>query len=138
MTWKAVLEARRVVREPPARAELAALQELAAHALADASIEAVSDDGRFGRAYSAARALATTVICASGCRVRSSAGGHYYTFVALEAADRSRFGAFAASAGPTSRVAMVFPGKSPRFGPRLRPVAYSLASIPVRLWPWCP
>ena len=96
MSWRVLLAQRRVVVEPPTRAEIDAQRELASRALADAAIAAVSDDGRFDRAYDAARALATVVIRASGYRVKGAGGGHYNTFLALEAADPDRFAAFAA------------------------------------------
>ncbi len=56
----------------------------------------MSDDGRFDRAYDAARALATLAIRASGYRVKGTGGGHYNTFLALEAVDPARFSPFSA------------------------------------------
>ncbi len=64
--------------------------------LADARIEALSTDGKFGHAYEAARALATVVVRASGYRVKSAGAAHYSTFVALEVADPRRFARHAA------------------------------------------
>lgn len=96
MPWKRLLEQRRVVAEQTTQAELEAQVGLAARALADARVEAVSDDGRFDRAYDAARALATVVIRTAGYRVKGVGGGHYNTFLALEAADPLRFTAIAA------------------------------------------
>ncbi len=70
---------------------------MASRALADAAVEApLSDDGRFARAYDAARALATVIVRASGYRVRASGGAHHTTFLALEAADPARFARFSA------------------------------------------
>ena len=91
MSWKALLEQRRVAREDTTHDEVESLKQLAEVALADASVERLSDDGRFERAYDAARALATIVIRASGYRVKGSGGGHYNTFLALEAANPARF-----------------------------------------------
>src|SRR2546425_4877748 len=92
MTWKELLEKKRVTREPATRQEVADHRELAARALVDATLDApLSDDGRFDRAYDAARALATMVVRASGYRVRGSGGAHYSTFLALEAADPALF-----------------------------------------------
>ena len=96
MLWRKLLEQRRVVLEKAYRAEIDAQRELAARALADASIEAVSSDGRFNHAYDAARALATVVVRACGYRVKGTGGGHYNTFLALEAADPESFTEFAA------------------------------------------
>lgn len=96
MTWKELLEKNRVAREPAIAQEIADLRALAARAFADATIEGpLSDDGRFERAYDAARALATVVVRGSGYRVRGSGGNHYVTFLALEAA-APRFQSYAA------------------------------------------
>ncbi len=54
--------------------------------LANAQIKKLSDDGRFGHAYDAARILATILVRASGYRVKSDGGGHYNTFLAMKAA----------------------------------------------------
>ncbi len=95
MTWKKLLEDQRVAREAPRKEELKQLRAVAERNLADAAIEGLSTDGRFGLAYEAARALATMVVRASGYRVKG-AGAHYFTFLALEAADPKRFARFAA------------------------------------------
>lgn len=55
--------------------------------LSDAHIRKLSDDGRFGHAYDAARILANIIVRASGYRVKGEGGGHYNTFLALKAAD---------------------------------------------------
>ncbi len=91
MTWKKLLEERRIGRQAPRKEELAHLRAVAARDLADARIEALSTDGRFAHAYEAARALATIVVRASGYRVKPAGGAHYSTFRALEAADPRRF-----------------------------------------------
>ena len=56
----------------------------------DATARGLSADARFVMAYDAARTLSLMVVRAAGYRPRSF-GGHYNTFLALEAAD----GAFA-------------------------------------------
>lgn len=94
MTWEDLLIRRRVEREPTDRAEIETLRVLVERNLRDASIEMLSDDGRFERAYSAARVLATIIVRASGYRVKQP-GAHYGTFLALEAADPETFGGFA-------------------------------------------
>jgi hypothetical protein len=47
----------------------------------------LSDDGRYGHAYDAARILANIVVRAAGHRVKTEGGGHYNTFLALKVAD---------------------------------------------------
>jgi hypothetical protein len=97
MTWQGLLGQKRVAREGTSRHEVADLWKLAERALADATLDApISDDGRFDRAYDAARALATIVVRASGYRVKGAGGAHYNTFLALEAANPEDFTVFAA------------------------------------------
>jgi hypothetical protein len=97
MGWKELLEQRRITRETVTSLEIANYRELAERALADALLDApLSDDGRFERAYDAARALATLAVRACGYRVRGGGGSHYPTFQALEAAEPGVFEAFAA------------------------------------------
>jgi hypothetical protein len=55
--------------------------------LSDAQIKRLSDDGRFGHAYDAARILANIIVRAAGYRVKGDGGGHYNTFAALKTAD---------------------------------------------------
>ncbi len=95
MTFERLLKEQRAVREPTSRDEIEELRALARRCLDDATIEELSLDGRFDRAYGAARALATIVVRASGYRVRQP-GAHYNTFLALEAADTETFCAEAA------------------------------------------
>lgn len=94
MIWEELLAQRRVAREPTDREEIERLRALAQRNLKDAAIEELSEDGRFERAYAAARALATIVIRVCGYRVRQP-GAHYGTFLALEAADPETFAVFA-------------------------------------------
>ena len=91
MTWKELLEQGRVERRPGKSRELKELRAVAERSLGDARLEGISIDGKFGHAYEAARALATMVIRAAGYRVRAHGGGHYNTFLALEAADPKLF-----------------------------------------------
>jgi hypothetical protein len=95
MTFEELVVQRRVVAEPTGPDEISTLWRLFRRNIADATIEGLSIDGRFERAYGAARALATIVIRASGYRVRQPAG-HYNTFLALEAADPEAFSSYAA------------------------------------------
>jgi len=95
MTFERLVREQRVVREPTARDEIEELRALVRRYLADAAIEELSPDGRFERAYGAARTLATMVVRASGYRVRQP-GAHYNTFLALEAADPKAFADYVA------------------------------------------
>ncbi len=91
MTWKELLEQGRVEKRPGTKEELAQLRAVAERSLADARLEGISVDGRFGHSYEAVRALATMVVRAAGYRVRAHGGAHYNTFLALEAADAKQF-----------------------------------------------
>ena len=71
------------------------MRAVAAQHLADARVVGLSADGKFDRAYGAARVLATIVVRASGYRVRAGGGAHYNTFLALEAADPTAFARYA-------------------------------------------
>jgi hypothetical protein len=73
--------------EPTSRTEIKDLRAVVQRNLADAQIRKLSDDGRFGHAYDAARILANIIVRAKGHRVKSEGGGHYNTFLALKAAD---------------------------------------------------
>lgn len=87
MTWSELLANRRVAGEKSSKQEVDELLALVARNLKDASASGLSSDGQYEFAYNAMRTLATIVIRACGYRVKSSAGGHYFTFLALEAAD---------------------------------------------------
>lgn len=95
MTWQELLAAGRVARESTARSEILELKLLTERYLGDARLTALSDDGRFDRAYGAARTLSVMVIRSEGYRVKSAAGSHQATFLALDAADTAAFSAFA-------------------------------------------
>lgn len=73
--------------EPTTKRELDELREMLATNLKDAQVQGISPQGRYEFGYNAARLLATLVVRASGYRVIAKNGHHYYTFVALEAAD---------------------------------------------------
>jgi hypothetical protein len=87
VTWKQLLAENRVAAEPTSPTEIKDLRGVVRRNLADAQIKKLSDDGRFGHAYDAARILANIIVRASGFRVKSDGGGHYNTFLALKAAD---------------------------------------------------
>jgi hypothetical protein len=73
---------------PPSKAELDNLRSIVARSLSDAAAANLSADAQFVMAYDAARTLSLMIVRAEGYRPRS-AGGHYNTFIALEAADPS-------------------------------------------------
>lgn len=87
MTWKQLLAENRLAAEPTSRTEIKDLRAVVHRNLADAQIRKLSDEGRFGHAYDAARILANIIVRASGYRVKSEGGGHYNTFLALKTAD---------------------------------------------------
>lgn len=95
MTWRELLEQKRVIEEPTSRAELDGLLSLVRRNMTDAAITELSDDGRFDHAYGAARTLASLVIRSEGYRVTPAGGGHYNTFLALKVADFTAFSAYA-------------------------------------------
>ncbi len=86
MTWKQLLAENRLAPEPTSRTEIQDLRAVVHRNLADAQIRKLSDDGRFGHAYDAARILANIIVRASGYRIKSDGGGHYNTFLALKTA----------------------------------------------------
>ena len=86
MTWKKLLANKNVAHEPPSKAELDNLRSIVARSLKDVVSPGLSTDARFVMAYDAARTLSLMVVRAAGYRPRA-VGGHYNTFLALEAAD---------------------------------------------------
>ena len=86
MSWKKLLANKNVTREPPSKAELDNLRSIVARSLKDVATPGLSADARFVMAYDARRTLSLMIVRASGYRPRS-VGGHYNTFLALEAAD---------------------------------------------------
>jgi hypothetical protein len=81
-----LLAEKRVSPEPTSKHELDDLRKMVALNLHDARVAGISSQGRFEFAYNAARIMSTLVVRASGYRVTSKAGHHYYTFQALQAA----------------------------------------------------
>jgi hypothetical protein len=86
MRWAKLLADNRVTALPPSKAELDNLRSIVARSLKDVTAPGLSADAPFVMAYDAARTLSLLVIRACGYRPRP-AGGHYNTFLALEAAD---------------------------------------------------
>jgi len=96
MTWQELLTQGRIAREPTSRSELLELKSIAERSLADANLPGLSDDGKFDRAYGAARSLSAMAIRSEGYRVKPVAGSHKATFLALRAADPGEFSDIAA------------------------------------------
>jgi len=86
MGWEKLLADRAVTALPPTKQELDNLRSIVTRSLRDVSAPGLSVDARFVMAYDAARTLSLMVVRAAGYRPRS-AGAHYHTFAALEAAD---------------------------------------------------
>src|SRR5215475_9630852 len=86
MSLAKLLADNRVTTLPPSKAELDNLRSIVARSLKDVNVAGLSADYRFVMAYDAARTLSLVVVRACGYRPRA-VGGHYNTFVALEAAD---------------------------------------------------
>ncbi|MGH7135343.1 MAG: hypothetical protein ACREHD_06355 [Pirellulales bacterium] len=86
MSWKKLLANKNVTREPPSKTELDNLRSIVARCTKDVGASGLSADARFVMAYDAARTLSLMVVRSAGYRPRA-VGGHYNTFLALEAAD---------------------------------------------------
>src|SRR5438445_8978833 len=86
MSWRKLLADKRVTSLPPAKPELDNLRSIVTRSLKDVTAPGLSADARFIMAYDAARTLALIIVRAAGYRPRS-VGGHYNTFLALEAAN---------------------------------------------------
>ena len=84
--WSKLVSENRVVALPPTKSELDNLRTIVDRSLADIVAPGLSADARFMMAYDASRTLALIVVRASGYRPKS-VGGHYNTFLGLEAAD---------------------------------------------------
>jgi hypothetical protein len=86
MTWAELLANKTVTALAPSKAELDNLRSIVARSLKDVTASGLSADARFIMAYDAARTLSLIVVRAAGYRPRT-VGGHYNTFLALEAVD---------------------------------------------------
>lgn len=86
MSWAKLLADNRVTRVPPSKAELDNLRSIVTRSLNDVNAAGLSADARFVMAYDAARTLSLIIVRSEGYRPRS-VGGHYNTFLALDAAD---------------------------------------------------
>jgi len=75
-----------VYAEPTSKNEIDNLRSIVSRSMANVSVAGLSNDIRFILAYDAARTLSLMIVRSEGYRPRS-VGGHYNTFIALEAAD---------------------------------------------------
>lgn len=89
MSWRTLLDGKKVAVEPSSKKELDELRAMVAINLKDAKVTGISAQGRYEFAYNAARLMATIVVRASGYRVIARNGHHYFTFQALAASDSS-------------------------------------------------
>lgn len=80
MSWKKLLQDRKVHHHRTTIQEISELRRLIARDLADASIPAVSEDRRFATAYNAALQTAKMAIACAGYRIASVPGHHGLTF----------------------------------------------------------
>lgn len=86
MSWTKLLANNTVTALPPTKTELDKLRALAARSMNDVAARGLSTDMQFILAYDAARTLSLMIVRAAGYRPKT-VGGHYNTFLALEAAD---------------------------------------------------
>ena len=85
MTWQDLLSAQRLRAHKTSPQEINDLRAVVERDLADANIDALSDDRRFATAYNAVLQLTKIVIACEGFRV-VGLGHHQTTFQALELA----------------------------------------------------
>ena len=86
MTWAKLLANNTVTKFPATKSEIDNLRSIVTRSLSDVAAAGLSVDARFIMAYDAARTLSLILVRAAGYRPRT-VGGHYNTFLALEAAD---------------------------------------------------
>jgi hypothetical protein len=86
VTWTDLLNRKSVSTDPTSKGELDNLRSIVARSLGNVAVAGLATDLRFILAYDAARTLSLMIVRAEGYRPRSI-GGHFNTFVALEAAD---------------------------------------------------
>lgn len=80
MSWKKLLQERKVHHHRTTKQEISELRGLIARDIADASIPALSEDRRFATAYNAALQTAKMAIACAGYRIASVPGHHRITF----------------------------------------------------------
>jgi len=86
MSWQKLLASNVVTKLAPTKVEMDNLRRIVTRSLNDVTAKGLSTDARFIMSYDAVRTLSAMIVRAAGYR-RRTVGGHYNTFVALEAAD---------------------------------------------------
>jgi len=86
MTWKQLLDQRKVQPHTTSKQEVDALRALIARDLQDAALTGLSADRRFATAYNAALQTAKMAIASAGYRVSSGPGHHRLHFEAARIA----------------------------------------------------
>jgi hypothetical protein len=86
VTWQELLNKKSITAEPTSKSEIDNLRSIVSRSLANVAVPGLATDIRFILAYDAARTLALMIVRSEGYRPRA-VGGHYNTFIALEAAD---------------------------------------------------
>jgi hypothetical protein len=86
MSWQKLLASNVVTKLAPTKVEMDNLRRIVTRSLNDVTAKGLSTDARFIMSYDAVRTLSAMIVRAAGYRPRT-VGGHYNTFVALEAAD---------------------------------------------------
>jgi hypothetical protein len=86
VTWQELLNRRCVSADPTSKSEIDNLRSIISRSMTNVAVAGLSTDIRFILAYDAARTLSLMIVRAEGYRPRA-VGGHYNTFIALEAAD---------------------------------------------------
>jgi hypothetical protein len=81
-----LLNDKRVSQLPTSKGEIDNLRSIVSRNLANVAVPGLTADIRFILAYDVARTLSLMIVRAEGYRPRS-VGGHYNTFLALEATD---------------------------------------------------
>lgn len=85
MSWKQLLDERRVEPHTTSRAEIESLRAAVERNLKDAAVRTISADNRFGIAYDAALLVVKLVVACAGYRVKGW-GAHRTSFEALQLA----------------------------------------------------
>lgn len=86
MTWTELLNKKIVTADATSKDEVDNLRSIVSRNLANVAVPGLTSDIRFILAYDAARTLSLMIVRAEGYRPRS-VGGHFNTFVGLQADD---------------------------------------------------
>jgi hypothetical protein len=83
MSLELWLQSQYIIKQEPTAPELLELLQIVDRELSDASIAALSSDGKFGHAYNAALSLCRIALRAAGYRVAKGRGVHQYEINSL-------------------------------------------------------